>query len=72
MATRRSPASLGSTRRGVRAGQRRPGQSSHAVLHLDACPWPAAPRQARRRDGIPAFAPRLGGSGLFADSAAAR
>jgi len=28
------------------------------VLHLDACPW-SAPRQARRRDGIPASAPRL-------------
>ena len=53
MAIRRSPASLSSTRRGARAEQRRPGQSSHVVLHLDACPWPA-PRQGRRRDGIPA------------------
>jgi putative transposase len=29
---------------------------SPAQLHLDACPWPV-PRQARRRDGIPASAP---------------
>jgi hypothetical protein len=41
--------------RGV-AGQRQGSMSfSRRVLHMDPCPWPA-PRQARRRDGIPAVA----------------
>jgi hypothetical protein len=29
---------------------------SRRVLHMDPCPWPA-PRQGRRRDGIPTYAP---------------
>jgi hypothetical protein len=38
-------------------GGRCPGRSSHAVLHL--AHWPrSAPRQARRRDGIPTPHPR--------------
>jgi hypothetical protein len=31
---------------------------SRRVLHMDPCPW-SAPKQARRRDGIPASTPHV-------------
>jgi hypothetical protein len=52
----RNPAPERSTSPTTRFIADRFSTGSPAQLHLDACPWPV-PRQARRRDGIPASAP---------------